>query len=59
MEDTRVDCGGLLWGERGTPAHQIHLVMRWNVWEHVGAKTIGDDCDLGGGGEWHAATIGT
>ena len=35
--------GGLLREERETPACQINLIMRWDVWESVGAKTIGDD----------------
>ena len=30
-------------GERGTPARQIHLIVCWDVWEPVEAKTIGDD----------------
>ena len=34
--------GGLLREERGTPACQINLIMRWDVWESVGAKTISD-----------------
>ena len=42
MQDLGVDCGGLLWGERETPARQIHLIVRWNAWELVRAK-MGDD----------------
>ena len=37
------DYGGLLWGEQGTPARQIHLIVCWGVWEPVGAKTISDN----------------
>ena len=38
-----MECGGLLWGERGTPTCQIHLIMHWDVWVLVGDKMIGDD----------------
>ena len=38
-----ISIGRLLCGRGGTPACQIHLIVRWDVWESVGAKTIGDD----------------
>ena len=38
-----MECGGLLLGERGTPACKIHLIVHWEVREHVRAKAIGDD----------------
>ena len=37
-----VSCG-LLWGEQGTPAHQVPFDVRWDLWEPVGAKTMGID----------------
>ena len=65
MQDHGVNWGGLLWGERGTPARKIHLIVHWDVREPVGAKMIDGlalcnrvFCDLGGGDEWHAAPLG-
>ena len=38
--------GRLCWvilGKQGTPACLVHLIVHWDLWEPVRAKTIGDD----------------
>ena len=53
--------GGLLWGGWGTLAYPVHLTVRLDVWEPVGAETIGSDlssevvisCSM-----WHSTLLG-
>ena len=45
-QDSGVGSGGLLWGEQGTPAHQVPLIVRWDVGEPVGQRRLVLTCTL-------------
>ena len=45
-QDSGVDWGGCFREMWGTPAYQVHLIVCWDMWESVGAKTIGFDLHL-------------
>ena len=53
-----MDCGGFLLEERGTPTCQVYVIVRWDVWVSIEAKTRDERCILGGDGKFYAAHIG-
>ena len=55
MQDPGVAYDGWLQGEQGTPAYQVHLTVRWDVWELVGQRLQVFTYTLRGWSVWHSA----